>query len=148
MRDACPSSVLAASAGLATTAALMLAAPLTDFAVVTGFGDFWTGKAAAASCITYAVASAWCARALYRLDLRGWWATVIMILAMLASQVMTFANHDPVGLYARMSPSAYPRRLYRRSPDVMGAMIVWGPVALLVPTLGYMVYIRRHFRRS
>lgn len=146
--DACPLPVLALSVWLAWSAPMMLMMPLAYHSVLPFFGVFLSGMPGTLGLLVLAFIWAWCARALYRLDGRGWWLLVLSFCAFTVSHVMTYSKHDVMELYVLMG---YPEEMIEQMKKfafITSDWMVWGAVAFVVPFLGYMLYVKKFFRKG
>jgi hypothetical protein len=145
--DACPLPVLAVSLWSLFSVPVMLATPLTGHPVLPFFGMFLTGWAA--SILHVVLAVVWCCAAwlLYRLDRRGWWLIVAAMSLGAISTLLTYMHHDIVDMYRLMDmPQAQLDQL-QKNPVLKGSFMVCLMPLSFLPFLGYLLFIRRYFRR-
>jgi hypothetical protein len=142
--DRCPTPVLAASFWLAFGALGMLGA--TAYGVAPFFGTMLFGFAARVFYLVAAAIWIYCAWALYRLDRRGWWIIGAALVLFALSSLMTFLRHDITEMYSSMGYSQeYIEKLRAFSSS---RFVIWSTLAWTIPSLGYLLYIRRFFRKS
>jgi hypothetical protein len=146
--DACPLPVLAICLWLGFSVVMTAIVPLTYRGVLPFFGHFLTGAAGMAGYFIVAAIWAWCAWALYRLNVRGWWVTLVGIFVMTISHVMTYSRHDITELYTLMG---YPETQIAAIKN-MGALsdgwMTWGMLAGMVPFVGYLLWVKKYFRKE
>jgi hypothetical protein len=123
----------------------MAAMPLAQGAVLPFFGQFLSGVAGVVAFIVLAAIWAWCAWALYRLDVRGWWVTVAVFCVMAASHVITYSQRDVTEMYALMGYPEQQIEELQRFSAISGGWMTWGMLAFFVPFAGYMIYVKRFF---
>ena len=146
--DACPLPVLTVSLWLALGVPMLLLMPVLYHGVLPFFGVFISGGGGALAYLILAVVWAWSARALYRLDVRGWWVLVIAICVMSLSHVLTYAQRDLMEMYSLMGLPAQQLEQFKRLNFPSSNLMLWGSLFFLVPFLGYLIYLKRFFRRS
>jgi hypothetical protein len=146
--DACPLPVLAVSLWLGFSALMMVTMPLAQGGVLPFFGQFLTGAAGVAAYFVLAAIWAWCAWALYRLDVRGWWVAVAVFCVMAASHVITYSQRDVMEMYALMGYPEQQLEEIRRFSAITGEWMTWGMLVFLVPFAGYMIYVKRFFGKG
>jgi len=146
--DATPLPVLGLCLFLVFSAVTMLAMALTGPWPLPMFGAFATGIPATLSALVMAAAWAYAAWAMYKLELRGWWATVIVILLFGVSSALTFAHHNITEMYSQMNIPAAQIEQIQKSGLFMGNGMVWMSIAWMVPFLGYVIFVRKYFRAA
>ncbi len=145
--DACPLPVLAVSLTLAFGAVSMLAMVVPYHGVVPLFGRLVNGIPGGAILIAMAALWAYAARATYRLEPRGWWIVLIGFGVWAISAVVTFARVDPLEMYRMMGYSAEELAQLEQFGGLFGhGMLLLVSVAA-VPWLGYLLFVKRYFRR-
>lgn len=146
--DACPLPVLAISLWLLFSALTMLAMPLAGHPVLPFFGTFLTGMMGAL--MYWAIAGFWVFAAwlLYRLDVRGWWFVCVAMILMMVSSTLTYARHDPIEMYQLMGfPQAQIEQVQKMGL-LSGNFMAWVTPLFLLPFLGYLIFVRKYFRRE
>jgi hypothetical protein len=88
----------------------------------------------------------WLARATFRLDAAGWWGSLLLLCGVGVSAAITFWRVDASTIYRALGYS-------ESQIDLLGTAAAGAPaaaasLALVAVTLGYMLAIRRHFRRG
>ena len=142
--DRCPLPVLAVVLYTAFAAPMLLVMPWF-YRVALVFGTIVSGPAAATFYLIMAFVWGYCAWALYRLDRRGWWVYVIAMIAICSSTMITYARHGLNDIYSAIGYS--PDQLAQIQPVMapLGAMMNWITLGLMLPFLGYLIYIRKYF---
>lgn len=146
--DACPLPVLTVSLWLALGVPMLLLMPVIYHSVLPCFGVFLSGWPGTLGYLVLATVWAWSARALYRLDVRGWWVLVIAICLLSLSHVLTYAQRDLMEMYSLMGLPEQQLEQFKKLNFPSRGMMLWGSVFFLVPFLGYLIYLRKFFRRS
>ena len=144
--DACPLPVLAVCLWAVFSAPMMILMPISGLGVAPFFGMFLTGVAGSAYYIVIGVVWLCAAWLLYKLDQRGWWLILIVMLVMMLSGVITFARHDMMEMYHLMNyPEAQIEQI-KRMGIFEGNAMSWMMAFFMVPFLGYLLFIKRYFR--
>lgn len=146
--DACPLPVLALSLWLCFSLITMLTMPFSVRGVIPFFGMFLSGIPGTMVWLTLGAIWGYSAWLLYKLDVRGWWLIIIALCLQMASYFLTYAQHDIVEMYRLMG---YPEEQIEQI-NKMG-FITGGHMSLLtslftVPFLGYLLFIKRYFRKE
>lgn len=146
--DACPLPVLAMSVMMGCGAPMMLAMSFTRMNVMPFCGVLITGLPATLLFVVMAVLWGWLAWALYRLKPVGWWIAVIAFVLLGVSGTITFARVDMMDMYRQMGyPQQQIDQLQKFNFFQGKAMVVW-MACCMVPWLGYLLWIKKFFRRS
>lgn len=146
--DACPLPVLAASLWLGMGALCMLPMPLAYKSVLPFFGTLLTGLPAMLFYIIWAAGSLWLAWAFYRLMPVAWWIVVVAFLLFSVSNSITFARIDIMEMYRLMGyPQQQLEQMQKFNFFSGKSMAVW-TACCMVPWLGYLLWIKKFFRRS
>lgn len=146
--DACPLPVLAVSLWLGLGMLMMLAMPLVYHGVFPFFGSFLSGVPGTLVWLGFAALWGYSARATYQLNGRGWWLVLLSIAALTLSNAITYSRHDLMELYQLMGyPEAQLQQL-KKFNFLSGSLMVRGSLLSAVPLFGYLVYVKRFFRRS
>lgn len=140
--DRCPLPVLAVALWLLLGTASMFLMPSYG-SVAPFFGLLLSGTLGTLFYIVMGAIWAYCAWAIYRLDPRGWWIVVIVLLLFGLSNFITYTKHDLGDVYAAMGYSAAQLGPMRAFPG--GHAMAWMSLVFLVPLLGYLLYIRKFF---
>jgi len=145
--DACPLPVLAVSLMLGFGAGMMALMPLFYLSVVPCFGHYLSGAPAAALLLVTAAVYAFGARAVYRLNLAGWWIAILGYGLWMLSALVTFARLGLLPMYKLMEFPKAQLDMFRQ----MGFLhSPWLWVMMLVcwlPFLGFLVYTKKYFKR-
>jgi MFS family permease len=145
--DRCPLPVLALSLWAALGAAAMLAFPFFYNGIVPFFGMFLSGIMGSAVCVAIALLWAYAARALYRVELAGWWIMLVGMIVLAASAFVTYLRHDLMEVYRLMGyPEAQIAQL-RQFNVFHGPMLAWSTLAFAIPFVLYLVFVRKYFTR-
>jgi hypothetical protein len=146
--DACPLPVLAISLWMWLCVPTMLLMPFSGHLVLPLFGTFATGLPAAFLSVCFAVAWAVGGWLNFRLDIRGWWLLVIVILLGTISTVVTFCFHNIVDLYRAGN---YPPGIIDQMSKLSffnGSAFAWIMGLVMLPFLGYLLFVRRYFSQQ
>jgi hypothetical protein len=146
--DACPPQVLATSLMLALSAASMLLLVVPYRGVVPVFGRLVAGISGGTISVAVAALLAYCAWAVYRLDPKGWWIVVVTSAVGTVSATITFARVDLVEMYRLMGYSAEELAQIQPFLGVFGRVLFPLIAANALLWLGYLLYLKRHFRRG
>ena len=146
--DACPMPVLGMSFMLGAGAAFMLVMVVPYHGMFPLFGQFVSGIPGAALTIAAAALTAYCARAVYRLDLRGWWVLLAASAAGAVSATLTLARADLLEMYRLMGYSTEDLALLQ--PFLGRYARIFGPLMAVNGLLwfGYLLHMRKHFKRE
>jgi hypothetical protein len=145
--DRCPLPVLAISLFAAVGAVAMLIFPFCYNGILPLFGVLLSGITGSALCLVVALVWAYAARALYRLELAGWWIMLLATCLFGVSAFVTYLRHDLMEVYRLMGyPEAQIAQLQQLS-IVKGPMLAWSTLLFVVPVVIYLLFIRRFFTR-
>ena len=142
--DRCPMPVLGWSLGALLGAAMLLLNVLKP--VVPALGWVLTGLPAVAALLAMAAAWAWVARATYRLQPAGWWASLLLTALGGAFYAYTAVRTDWRAVFELQGQPPEQARMMAEMGLLQGsrgAVVVAGFTALL---LVYLLYIRKFFR--
>jgi hypothetical protein len=145
--DRCPLPVLAVSLWAAFGAAALLAFPFCYNGLVPFFGVFLSGITGSAVCVAIALFWGYAARALYRLELAGWWIMLAGTLLFGASGFVTHMRHDLMEVYRLMGYPETQIAQLQQFNVFRGPMLAWSTLAFAIPLLAYLLFIRRFFTR-
>ncbi len=145
--DACPLPVLAASLWMAFGTATLLVTMASGQAAVPLFGAVLVGIPGILAALPLALLWAYLAWALYDLRPFGWWLTLACFLLLGLSAVVTFQRIDLLELYERMGYSEQQLAIVRGMPLLTGPNLAIYIAVLFLATIGYLLWIRRFFRR-
>jgi hypothetical protein len=144
--DACPMPVLGLSLALWVCAAFMLIMILPYRGLFPFFGRFASGIPGAALTVGTAALTAYCAGALYRLDLRGWWVLFVASTVGAVSATLTLARTDLLEVYRLMGYSAEELAQLQAVVTPFGRAVVPLIVANGLVWFGYLLYMRKYFK--
>jgi hypothetical protein len=133
---------------LALGAASMLLLVVPYRGVVPVFGRLVAGIPGGTISVAVAALLAYCAWAVYRLDPKGWWTVVVTSAVGTVSATMTFARVDLVEMYRLMGYSAEELAQIQPFLGVFGRVLFPLIAANALLWLGYLLYLKRHFRRG
>ncbi len=146
--DACPLPVLGLCLWAAFSVPMMLVMPITRHCVMPFFGTFLTGVPGALFCLALAALWSYAAWRLYKLDARGWWVILIALCVFMVSSLVTFARHDLVEMYRLMNyPEAQIEQM-QKTGLLVGNRMSWLMMFSALPFLGYLLYLKKFFRRK
>jgi hypothetical protein len=145
--DRCPLPVLGAAFWTTLAAPCLLIMPLAGAAVLPFFGAFLSGWPAAVLCVVFGLVWLWAAWRIYKLDILGWWVVVSFVGLFSLSSILTYSRHSIFELYALMGYSQAQMDLMREY-TLPQSFLTWGVLAWVLPMLGYLIFIRRYFRKS
>jgi hypothetical protein len=146
--DRCPLPVLAVSLWAAVGAVAMLAFPFCYKGFVPFFGVFLSGITGSAVCVAIALLWGYAARAVYRLELAGWWIMVVGTILFGVSGFITYMRHDLMEVYRLMGyPEAQIAQLQQLNL-FHGPMLAWSTLAFAMPLVIYLLFVRRYFIHS
>jgi hypothetical protein len=146
--DRCPLPVLAVTLWLGFGGLMMAIMPFAYHGVFPFFGQFVAGPIGMILYFGFALLWGYCAYALYKLDLRGWWLIVAGLCIFSLSSVLTYAHHDIFELYRLMGYPEEQIAQIQKFNFFKGGMMIWGSLIYTVPFLIYLIYIRKFFGRS
>lgn len=146
--DRCPLPVLALSLVLAMGTPMMLMMPVAYHGVMPFFGMFLTGLPGTVAGLVLAAIWGYSAWALYRLDRRGWWLIFACITFFAISSVITYSRHDLTEVYRLMNyPEEQIVQIQKFGMFKRGVM-PWLMLLCTVPWIGYLLYVRKFFRKD
>jgi len=144
--DRCPLPVLALSLMLGIGAVSMIGMALTSRSVFPFFGLLLSGPSASAAMIVMVAVWAWCARALYRLDPRGWLVVFAVICLFAISHMITYSFHDITEVYGLMGYTPQQREQIAKYSFLKNGVMAWSALIWTLPMLGYLLYVKKYFR--
>ncbi|MFZ2641587.1 MAG: hypothetical protein WA117_11360 [Verrucomicrobiia bacterium] len=146
--DACPLPVLAASLWIGMGALFMLPTSLTDKDVLPFFGILLTGLPATLSFVAWSAGSVWLAWAFYRLKPFAWWVAVVACVLFVVSYTITFARIDPMEIYRQMGHAQQHLDQIQKYNFCSGKSVAIWMTCCTLPWFGYLLWIKKFFRRS
>ena len=146
--DRCPLPVLALCLWAWFSVPMMLLMPIAGHCVAPFFGMFLTGVPAVLFYLVLAVLWVCASWLLYRLDGRGWWLMLIALLVGTASTLVTFSQCSMLEMYRLMDyPDAQIEQI-KKSGLLEGNGLIWIMMFSMVVFLGYLLFIKKYFRRT
>lgn len=146
--DGCPLPVLAVAVWLGFGAAWMLAMPIALNVVLPFFGVLLSGLSATAACLLLSVLWACLAWAWYRLKPTAWWITLAILLAFSISSILTFTQVDVMEMYRLMGYPPEQMALMEQYSFLTGQTMVWWSAGFMLLMIGYVIWVKRFFRRA
>jgi hypothetical protein len=145
--DRCPLPVLAISVWLFVGALMMPVMPIAYNSVVPLFGFLVSGVPGTVIFLLLSALFLYAAWAIYRLNVIGWWIAVISMTLLTLSSILTFARINIMDMYRAMNyPEAQLKQIEQMQFSKGQFMLT--STAVLVLILGYLLFIKRYFRRS
>jgi hypothetical protein len=145
--DACPMPVLALSLFCGLSAVSMLFVMLFYHSMMPFFGHLVTGFPGAAMLLGMMILWSYCAWATYKLKEEGWWVLLIGVVVLMASAAITFMRIDPMEMYRLMGYPEPQIALFRQFDFFSGKFIALLTSLSAVFLIGYLVYVKKYFRR-
>jgi hypothetical protein len=146
--DACPLPVLALSLFLAYGAVSMFLMLLCYHGVMPFFGYLVSGLPGGTLMLALIALWVYCAWATYHLNATGWWTVLIAFGVLIVSTVLTFARIDLMDMYRLMGYSEQQmEQMQQFNYFTSRNMLVFMSIGSL-PFLGYLLYVKRYFRRT
>jgi hypothetical protein len=146
--DACPLPVLGFCLWLWFAVPMFLLMPIIGHGVMPLFGMFVNGLPGSLLCVAMAALWAWCGWLIYKLDARGWWLILIVLIIFTASSVLTYSRHTMLELYQQMG---YPQAQIDQMQKMgffTSHWMVWLMLFSMVPFLGYLLFIKKYLQRK
>jgi len=146
--DRCPLPVIALSLISAFGVLSMLGTAVTLHGVIPFFGIFLSGLPGTVFYVVFAGIMGYGAWAVYRLDLRGWWVLFAIMCIMPISGAVTYWHHDVMELYKSAGYSAEEMARIQQFNFFKGGRIIWFTLLGAVPWIGFLLYVKKFFRRA
>jgi hypothetical protein len=146
--DGCPLPVLAVTLFLAFGAMMMFAMPLVYNSVVPCFGVLLSGLPGTLIYLFVAALWVYLAWAWYRLKPMAWWITLAVLLLFAISNVLTFTRVDLMDMYRLMDYPPEQIALIEKYNFLTGKTMVWWSAGFMLPIFGYLIWVKRFFRRA
>jgi hypothetical protein len=147
--DACPLPVLALCLWLLFSVPMILLVPLLYHAVIPCFGFFLSGAPGAVLYVAMAAIWGYAAWLIYRLKPQGWWLILVAVVLFMVSNCLTFARHDVLEMYQLMGyPDAQIEQIRKTGLLLSGSRMSWFTALSAVPFLGYILFLKKYFRRE
>lgn len=144
--DACPLPVLALSMFLVLGSLTMLTPPFVANGVMMFFGTIVSGLTG--SMLYWALAALWlyAAWAVYRIQLAGWWTTLVSYFLFCTSFVFTVLRIDPIEMYARMGYTEEQLEAIRQLNSFTGPNFALWFTVMYLPLFAYLIYVKKFFK--
>jgi hypothetical protein len=146
--DACPLPVLAVSLLAAFGAATLLTMPVAYNGTIPLFGTILSGFAGSLLWLVLAALLGYAAWNIYHLRVAGWWIFLGMWVVLTISNVTTFSRIDLMTLYRHMGYPEKQLELMEKFNIFAPTQIVMWSVLFMVPVIGYLIFIKKYFRRE
>jgi len=146
--DRCPLPVLAASLLAAFASLSTVLTVSTMHGVFPFFGVFLVGLPGILVYLVMAILWAYAAWTMYKLNLRGWWVAFVILCFMPISGAITYAHRDIMDLYRLSGYSAQEIERLQQVGFLKSQMMAWITLLSALPWLGYLLYVRKFFRRE
>ncbi len=143
--DACPLPVLGLCLWLLSSVPILVLFSFIAPGAFPFFGAFLPALPGSLLCLAMAALWAYAAWLLYRLDVRGWWITLIAMIVYTASAMVTFARHDVLEMYQRMGFSQQQMDQIQKAGIFTGNNMEWMMLLFIVPFLAYFLFVKRYF---
>ncbi len=144
--DRAPLPVLGASVVLfvssISTLVMAISTPIFPF-----FGQYLGGIAAAACFLVVGFVDLYLAFAIFRIQVAGWWIAVLTVPIRLVSMGLTYAKADLMFAYSKMGMSDQQMKILNENPMFRGHVILWWSLLSLVIFFGYLIWLKRYFKR-
>jgi hypothetical protein len=145
--DACPLPVLAGCLWAISSSVMLPMMAFTSYGVAPFFGMFLTGLPGTIFFLFIAGMQLIAAGMMYRMDVRGWWLFVAVFLTFMISSIVTYSRHDFIEVYQLMKfPDAQIDQV-KKSGIFEGHSMAWISGFCMLPYLGFLLFIKRYFRR-
>jgi len=142
--DRCPLPVLALTLWLAFGALAMLSM-IAYNGVAAFFGILISGWPGVIFYVAMAAIWLYCAWAVYRLKVLGWWIVLFVLVVQAVSTILTFSNVELTDMYQLMGyPEEQIERLQQFSIFQGDGMLLWSAIGF-VPLFSYLLYVRKFF---
>jgi hypothetical protein len=145
--DRCPLPVLAISVWAGFGAVSMLLVAFMYRGIMPFFGMFLTGIWGTAGWILLAILWGYAARAIYKLEISGWWIVLLGMCLASISGFLTYSRHDIGELYRLIGYPEEQIALVEKFNFFKNRTLAWSTLAFSVPFVGYLLYIRKYFTR-
>lgn len=144
--DACPLPVLGVACMSWLGAVSMLIFPVAYNGALPVFGTILSGLSGTLLALGLAGLWFWLGQSWYRVKAVGWWVLLVTLIILAVSNVVTFSRLDLMELYHKMGYPEAQIEMIRRQGIVSNGLMVWGSLVWLIPTLGYLFWVKRSFR--
>lgn len=144
--DACPLPVLGAALWLVVGSLSMLSMPLGFKSVLPFFGALIAGPVAGLVFVVLGLAWIWLAMGFYRLKSAAWWGALILIVIFGASTAVSFTRVDLMDLYRQMGYPEKQIEMMKQASVLTSETMAWWTTISFLSILGYLFWIKKHFR--
>lgn len=145
--DRCPVPVLTISVWLAIGVPMMLLLPVSYHGVIPFFGVYLSGLPGSLFCLVVAAVTAYSAWAVYRLDPKGWWVTLLSFTLLLISGALTYAKQDLTEMYRLMGIPEEQLEQLRAFGKLSQPLMIGWMVFIEVLLVASLLYVKKHFRK-
>ena len=145
--DRCPVPVLTISVWLAISVPMLLLMPVAYRGVMPFFGVYLSGLPGSLFYLASAVVTAYSGWAVYRLDPKGWWVTLLSFTLMLISGVVTYLRQDMTEMYRLMGFPEQQLEQMRAMGKISQPLMIGWMVFMEVLLVASMLYVKKHFRK-
>jgi hypothetical protein len=142
--DASPLPVRGFCLWLVFSALMMLVVPFMNHGVMPFFGVFLTGLLGTLFCLALAAIWGYAACLLYRLDVRGWWLILIVLVLFTVSSLVTYMRHDMIEMYQLMGYPQAQIDQFQKTGLMTGNHMTWLTLISVVPFAGYLLFIKKY----
>jgi len=146
--DACPLPVLAVSLFAAFGAVTLLTMPVAYNGTIPLFGAILSGFVGSLLWLVLAALLGYAAWSIYHLRVAGWWIVLGVLVVFAISNAITFSRVDLMDLYRRMGYPEDQLELLERMNIFTPSQIVAWSIFWALPIIGYLLFIKKHFRRA
>ena len=146
--EACPLPVLNMSLWVGISALMLLLMPLSCRGVFPFFGTFLPGWPGTFVYLVFAIVMGYSAYAMYKLDMRGWWLNFVSFCVLGISHWVTYARQDLMEFYRLAGYADEQLEQLQKFSASSGSLVVWGTLLVALPFLGYLIYLKKLFRRA
>jgi hypothetical protein len=145
--DACPLPVLAISLMLGLGAATVPLLIVGYHSIVPCFGIYLSGLPGAAVLLVMMAAYAWGARAMYKLNIAGWWIALIGFALWMVSAAVTFARVGIIPMYELMEFPKAQLDVFRKMSLMNSPLLPVMMAVCWLPFIGFVAYTRKFFKK-
>jgi hypothetical protein len=110
------------------------------------FGTIVSGLTGTLVALAAAALWFWMGLLWYRRKIIGWWVLLVTLVVFGISHAITFARIDLMELFSKMGYPAAQMEVMRQVAGAMHGLMTWGSVIWLVPSVVYLVWVKRFFR--
>ncbi len=146
--DACPLPVLAVSVWQGFGAVMLLMMPLAYNGVMPFFGVLLTGLPGTFLWVGLGGLWAYLAWGFFNLRPAAWWITLGALVLLGLSSVLTFMRIDLIEMYRLMGYPEQQIEQIKAFNFFTGKTALWWMAPFFVPLLGYLVWVKKFFRRG